>query len=508
MTNPISPKPSEETKPSAYEVAYTRQLIEEIGTKNSLAQQEIRQLWQHLRQQVQRGFYILYQIRQWLQERRLALSHFTLTTHLSRSEWLAMAMAAGLMINSLGQPLLTQAQIPIGDEFQVNTHTTDFQRNTEIAMDSDGDFIVVWDSEDQDGSQKGIFAQQYNSEGIKQGDEFRINSYTSGRQETPSVGMDQNGNFVVAWTGLGADSSLYSIYAKRYNASGTPQDSEFQINAYTTSGAGDVNIGVAEDGDFVVTWKGNNGIYARPYQADGTAVTSAEFMVNTDTSGLFASPQVAVDSDGDFIITFSRGIFTLVGPSAPFDYEIYARRYNASGTSLGNEFQVNTYVTDDQRFNQVAQDSEGNFIVTWQSYHQDSSYDGIYAQRYDMSGTPVGSEFQVNSYTSQTQFSPNVAMDADGDFVITWSGIGLGDDSSFGIYTKKFNASGTVQGSEFLVNTYTTQTQREPSIGMDTDGNFVIVWNSVDQDGDGYGVFARRYGIPQTNIYLPLIIKP
>jgi hypothetical protein len=53
-------------------------------------------------------------------------------------------------------------------------------------------------------------------------------------------------------------------------------------------------------------------------------------------------------------------------------------------------------------------------------------------------------------------------------------------------------------GSEFQVNTYTTNNQGAVPFGghliaSDSSGDFVVVWNSQYQDGDGYGIFAQRY---------------
>ncbi|MBN4002192.1 hypothetical protein [Nostoc sp. LPT] len=84
------------------------------------------------------------------------------------------------------------------------------------------------------------------------------------------------------------------------------------------------------------------------------------------------------------------------------------------------EFQVNIYTTGNQSNSTVAMDADGDFIITWMSYGQDGSYDGIYAQRYNSAGVAIGNEFQVNTYTADEQFSPTVAMDGDGDFVISW----------------------------------------------------------------------------------------
>ena len=48
-------------------------------------------------------------------------------------------------------------------------------------------------------------------------------------------------------------------------------------------------------------------------------------------------------------------------------------------------------------------------------------------------------------------------------------------------------------GEEFQVNTYIDLTQRNPDVAMDRKGNFVITWNSWEQDGSRNGVFAKMF---------------
>ena len=49
----------------------------------------------------------------------------------------------------------------------------------------------------------------------------------------------------------------------------------------------------------------------------------------------------------------------------------------------------------------MASDSSGNFVVVWMSDSQDGSSDGVFGQRYASSGTPLGPEFRVNTYTHE-----------------------------------------------------------------------------------------------------------
>jgi hypothetical protein len=99
---------------------------------------------------------------------------------------------------------------------------------------------------------------------------------------------------------------------------------------------------------------------------------------------------------------------------------------------------VNTYTTDYQAFPAVAIDAMGNFAVVWESYTQDGSYLGTFGQRFDASGAPRGGEFQVNTFTTSTQYSARVASDPAGNFVVAWSSSSGQDGSGFGVFGQRF----------------------------------------------------------------------
>jgi hypothetical protein len=158
----------------------------------------------------------------------------------------------------------------------------------------------------------------------------------------------------------------------------------------------------------------------------------------------------------------------------------------------GEEFQVNTFVTGNQGIPAIAMNRKGNFVITWLSDGQDGDGFGIFAQRFKSSGKPLGPEFQVNTNSFGDQFYPAIAMDRKGNFVITWESEGQDGDRG-GIFAQRFNKNGKPIGSEFQVNTYTEHIQGSPEIAMHKKGNFVITWNSYGQDGSIYGVFAKMF---------------
>ena len=138
-------------------------------------------------------------------------------------------------------------------------------------------------------------------------------------------------------------------------------------------------------------------------------------------------------------------------------------------------------------------DSSGDFVVSWQSYGQDTSGGGIYAQRYKNDGTKNGSEFKVNTYITSDQTKPSVSMRNNGDFFITW-GSRNQDGSNYGIFGQRYTSTGLTNGIEFQVNSYTTGNQVLPSVALDNDGDFVITWSGPGTGDNGIeGVFLRRY---------------
>ncbi len=73
---------------------------------------------------------------------------------------------------------------------------------------------------------------------------------------------------------------------------------------------------------------------------------------------------------------------------------------------------------------------------------------------------------------------------------MTWQGSGSREPA--GIFARRFDASGLAD-SVFRVNTYLTGVQRQSVVSAAANGDFVVAWASMLQDGSSYGVFGQRY---------------
>jgi hypothetical protein len=334
--------------------------------------------------------------------------------------------------------------VPQASEFQVNTLTIDDQFVGRVGIDANGNFAIVWESNNSDGSSYGVWCRRYSSTGVPLGPEFRVNTFTTGSQNNPYIVMAPTGSFVVVWVSDNQDGSLGGIYGQRYDSAGNPVGGEFQINTFTTGSQRDVTAAMDANGNFVVAWDsdgqdgGGKGIYARRYNSSGVS-QGGEFLVNTTTANDQADPVAAMDSTGDFVIAWDS-----VGQDGTGNgggSGVYAQRYNSAGTKQGREFRVNTFTTNDQIYPSVSMDPAGNFVIAWESVGQDGSGRGIYAQRYNSSGATQGAEFRVNVYTSGDQYGAYVAKDGNGNFVIVWTSFGQ-DGSAEGVYGRRYDAAG------------------------------------------------------------------
>jgi hypothetical protein len=255
------------------------------------------------------------------------------------------------------------------------------------------------------------------------------------------------------------------------------QGDKFQVS--TTPGhvwSGWPRIAMDAQGGFVAVWEfcpptddlcpsTDSDVRAQFYRSDGSPL-GGELVVNTTSEGWQMYGAVAMDADGDSVVAWSGN-----GPGD--DRGVFARRYDAAGTPQGGEVRVNATTSGGQGVPSVAMDALGNFVVAWSgSGPGDDS--GIFAQRFDAAGAPEGGEIRVNTTTANVQWFPSVAMDADGDFVVAWYGDSPDDDTD--IFVQRFDAAGTALGGEVRVNATTAGSQTGPSVAMDSDGDFVVSW--------------------------------
>ncbi len=367
---------------------------------------------------------------------------------------------------------------------RVNSHTDLDQEQSSVTALAKGGYVVTWQSQNQDGSDEGVYGQRYDADGGKLGGEFQINTYTPDDQDQPDVTALSDGGFVVTWKSWRGDlDGARNLYGQRYDADGVADGVEFQINTETEADFWGPSVAGLANGGFVVTWSDSD-IHGQIYSANGFAV-GGEFQVNTFATGTPDDSSVTGLANGGFVVTWTSD-----GQDGSLS-GVYGQIYDAGGGTVGGEFQINTETEGSQFRSNVTDLADGGFVVTWMSAGQDGDGYGIHGQRFGADGNAVGGEFQVNTYIAGSQATPSVTDLADGGFVVTWTSDGQ-DGDSLGIYGQRFGADGNALGDEFRVNLFTTGPQFAPDVAGLADGSFVVTWTATGQDGSGNGVYSTR----------------
>ncbi|MBI1234873.1 MAG: beta-propeller fold lactonase family protein, partial [Alphaproteobacteria bacterium] len=412
--------------------------------------------------------------------------------------------------------LLSDAE-PAGSEFLVNTTTAAAQDDSEVAALTGGGFVVVWQDLSTSGGDTSGYAvrgQRYNADGTTAGSEFLVNTTTTGSQSDPSIAALSDGGFVVVFdddSGTGGDTSNTAVRGQRFDASGNTVGSEFLVNTTTSNNQLDPDVAGLVGGGFVVAFgdfsrsggdTSGYAVRAQRYDSDGNAAGS-EFLVNTTTSSTQDDVSVAGLTGGGFVIVFDDSSAT--GGDTSFG-AVRGQLYDADGNTVGSEFLVNTTTSNGQLKPDVAALRDGGFIVVFEDSSAssgDTSGIAVRGQRFDAAGSPQGAEFLVNSTTSDNQNVAAVTGLAGGGFVVAYSDASgsAGDTSSIAVRAQRFDDAGVASGSEFLVNTTTASVQRRAGLAGLAAGGFVISFedNSASSgDTDNYAIRAQRYDIDST----------
>ncbi|MFN8531784.1 MAG: hypothetical protein U0670_24525, partial [Anaerolineae bacterium] len=378
----------------------------------------------------------------------------------------------------------------ITGEFQVNTGTgsgsTLLDQRSDIGVNpTTGDFIVVWQS-DQSATESDVFFQRYNSSGAAQGSNTRVHAGNTNDQRRPRIAVNpSNGDFVVVWESDDDVSAAfdYNVYARIFNASGTALTGEILV-AGATGAQTDARVAMNGSGNFVVVWQSlgdgsSTGVYFQRYNSAGTAQGGA-----TQANVTILNPQIqaaiGIDSSGNFVIVWRD---SSVGPATP---DIVMRRFDPSGAALSGEVTVGS--TANLQSNPVIamRQSTGDFVVVWHSTHAFANAQ-VYFQRYNSALTPQGSETLVSTNTGDVNQTADVSMNGSGEFMITWArtvtaGVEVQTEG------RRYNASGTGVGSEFRVDTV-AGTDTDPTVAL-SDGEVVLfAWPSSPNNE----LYARLY---------------
>ena len=163
------------------------------------------------------------------------------------------------------------------------------------------------------------------------------------------------------------------------------------------------------------------------------------------------------------------------------------------------ERRANEFTSSSQEAVVLAADELGRTVLAWQSRRQQAGTYGIYARRYDATGAELSGEVQVNAETAGMQMQPSVDLGADGTAWFAWRSFGADGDQG-AIVARRFAADLASATHEVLVNQVALGNQTDPVIGALPDGGALVLWLGPDARQERVQVRARRLAADGTPV--------
>ncbi len=402
----------------------------------------------------------------------------------------------------------------LGDEFQVSRGDQSTYIDPDVDQIRDGRFVVVWHEDDGESSSiRGRLYETNDGAGPSVDFPVSSSGASQDRPRQPAVAMDPGGSFAVVWTtppfvfGQGFDSLGGAIGSEFIVGDGTsfsrpivdivPRGGEQFLVVWSSVNCTECNE--ATD------------ITARVIASDGSAVGDdfvlAERVVQVYT--LAADAQ----SDNDFLVAWHNQEQIFSNPltnGSSFRNQIVSRRFASDGTPAGTTaLQVSQTDPGYLGGNEigVAAGAADDFIVVWSDEYL-NAHPSVAGRRLGRDGLPIGNQFQINTTTvGYYSYGAQVAFDnASQEFLVTWaSGYDL-DGSEVGVFAQRLSSESSPIGSAFQVNTFTPYSQGAAqdssyggglSVASGGSGEFVVTWQSQTEDYEIRNIRAQRLGVEE-----------
>lgn len=278
-----------------------------------------------------------------------------------------------------GAPVTSDLDLAAGQRLMGN--------QASVAMSSSGSFVVVWAGMVEDGTVCAVMGRRFSAVGTPLGPSIHANTL-SGCSSAPSVAMSDDGDFAVVWPSDDYEIVDPAFHARLYSSSGEARGDEFRIDPHTGTRTTMYDVSMSSGGDFILVWKqidvpaGCEDLVCKLFDVHGSPLGSV-FLASTTTDSSIQEPAVSLGDDGHIIVAW-HGFVRRSGD------DVFLRHLDGSGAPLDTERTPHAWQLNNQRLVSISQLPDGRHVAVWQSEEQDGDVEGIFAQRFDAAGNPLG----------------------------------------------------------------------------------------------------------------------
>jgi hypothetical protein len=329
----------------------------------------------------------------------------------------------------------------------LNVSSSGAVRSPKVALDDDGDGIVVWQG--FDGDKWRVHARRVSRTGTL--GTLKVLSPAGVTATGTDVAIDSDGDAVVTWAEQQAD---WGVLPKMRRYTRTGEIPAAVTLASSPARAEPPAVAFDREGDAVLAWANNNVVQARTLSAAGTLSGLKTVSGNVSPLDRHSTAKVTVDRDGDTLLTFRHQT------DADQTEQVWGRWLSRSGT-VGSIRQLTPSSHTSFSNYSIGGDLDGDRVLTWDLFP--SKY--LYART--ISGTAtIGSAVRLTTYGRLH----TVRLDDDGDGVVVYEGQGI-SGSVGSIRARRVSQSGTFATAQVIAESGVS-----PVAAVSLDGRAIVGW--------------------------------
>lgn len=301
------------------------------------------------------------------------------------------------------------------DKIQLNNSNSESIEHPGIAMDKNGNFVVVWQSNTNEND---IFMRGFDRDGIERFSINTVNTITNGSQRNPAIAMYPNGDFVVVWEDDNDSDANYEILGSGYNSVGQLMFGPVMINSDSLGQQLDPKIITDNNDMFWVVWENNIhssdnfDILGSGYNNEGV-LEFGPITINSSYVGIPTNPDIALDENGNFVVVWQN---------SSNENDIFVRGFYPDGVERIANNTINVSTIGSQKNPSITMENNGNFWVAWEDDGDNDGFAQIYALGFDNMGVPMFDPLLINNELLGHQQHPNIDMNINGSFITVWEG--------------------------------------------------------------------------------------
>lgn len=337
---------------------------------------------------------------------------------------------------------------------------------SDVAMDASGRFMLVWSDEQH------VWGHMYELPATPLGDTFLVAEPPDpdGQIDGAFAAAGPNGPFVatfLSWKEPDFDQTLgFAAYDREGRLLHRDQVVQLHYGAY--------DVAVGTTGTFLIVWESNSGagdeIRAQIFSPDGLPA-GPSFTLDTG-AGQPVAPLLARGANGGYVAFWAEA--RLEG------YAAFARQFDSNGAATSEVISLDVNLGASWWYSwKACVDESGGIVVSWSN----NGFAEPWVRRFAPDGTPRGDAFRPAGEDPWYGWSSQLACSPDGAFVVVWDG-----DIPSGEFARRYDATGAPDSPVFRVNEAAQQGYFYANTAVDAAGNFVITWQG------GVGPHHRTLG--------------